>query len=320
MKTNALRNILLIILLTLAGITKLYSQNSNISKGYLSYFGSDSTNINIMSTPCYGGDAWYNMTCTIYNEDTIRINGNLYYYREPQGTVHPSHPKLDYYFPLYDTLFVREDIATGRLYRYYRDFLGTGESEKLVCDMTLEMGDEFMIYTCHPEGEESFTVVDISYNNDVKTIRLYNGWDVVYFTEGVLPRISPLYLEPGLWTNMIFESELLCEHKDGVQVYVNGQWGCYGSHPWNVDETAEKPLAVYPSIIDGSDIIMIESLYKVNNVIIVDMHGRKTKTNACQTNDDVWQINLSNSHQGGVYFIIVQTENGDFYEKIIVCN
>ena len=312
MKISTIKNAVLISILMILGTTKLYSQNSNNSKGYLSYFGNDSTNINIVSTPCYGGDVWYNMTCTLYSEDTIRVNGNLYYYKEPHGTVHPSHPKLDYYFPLYDTLFVREDIATGRLYRYYRDFLGTGESEKLVCDMTLEMGDVFMIYTCHPEGEEPFTVVDINYNNDVKTIRLSNGWDVVYFTEGVLPRISPLYLEPGLWTNMVFESELLCEHKDGVQVYVNGQWGCYGSHPWNVDETEEEPFTINPNPTNSIVTISGENISKIE---VLNALGQKVSETECNDNE----ITIDISHQpAGIYFLNITDKKGEKITKKVV--
>lgn len=317
MKKNTIKNVILIVVIMLVGPTKLYSQDTNNSKGYLSYFGNDSTNINIKSIPCHGADVWYIMAGVVYNEDTLRINGNLYYYRVPQGTTLSQDPRIDYYFPIYDTLFVREDITTGRLYRYYRDFLGTGESEKLICDMTLEVGDEFIVPTCHPEIEESYTVVNVSYDNGLKTIRLFNGWYHTYFREGVFPTVSPLYIESGIHSNDIYESDLLCQHKDGEQVYVSSD-GCYGHKPWLVDDYAQETPSVFPNIVNISDAVTINSLNMISDVLLVDMFGRTATTSVCRVTDNIWQIIIPNGVRCGIYLIVIKTEKGVVYEKIIV--
>jgi len=311
MKISTIKSAVIITILLVFGTTKLYSQDTNNSKGYLSYFGNDSTNINIKSIPCHGADVWYIMAGVVYNEDTLRINGNLYYYRVPQGTTLSQDPRIDYYFPIYDTLFVREDITTGRLYRYYRDFLGTGESEKLICDMTLEVGDEFIVPTCHPEIEESYTVVDVSYDNGLKTIRLFNGWYHTYFREGVFPTVSPLYIESGIHSNDIYESDLLCQHKDGEQVYVSSD-GCYGHKPWSVDEKEEEPFTINPNPTNSIVTISGENISKIE---VLNALGQKVSEIECC--EDEITIDIS-SQPNGIYFLnIIDKKEKKITKKVV---
>lgn len=321
MKTTLLKSIVLIAVFVLVGTTKLYSQNPN-NKGYLSYFGNDSTNINMTHVPCQSGDVMYNLSGVIYNHDTIRINGNLYMYRVPQNNKTPDDRRIDYYFPRYDTLFLREEQETGRLYRYYRDYFGMGEAEKLLCDMTLEVGDKFVMPDHFCLGEDTVTVFQVSYTSGRKIIELVGYMTDYTFVEGLFPLDFPLWQEPirsGEYGSADW-SELLCVHKDGEQVYINSEYGCYGHNPWLVDETEEESFSLYPNIIHKSGIITINSSSGVVGVSIIDMLGKTEIIEANRLNDNTWNINLSADSKHGVYFIAVQTENGFKYEKVFVCN
>lgn len=325
MNINTLKNIIFFTVLILFETTKLYSQDSNNSKGYLSYFGNDSTNINLTHVPCHSADLKYNISGVIYNHDTIRINGNLYMFRSPQYDKTPDDRRIDFYFPRYDTLFLREERETGRLFRYYRDYFGTGETEKIICDMTLNVGDKII----YPTGsywnclaEDSLVVYSVDIINDIKVIRLRASYYDATFREGIFPDAFPLWQEP-LFSGEIGPaqwSKLLCIHKDGEQVYVNQSEGCYGSNPWSINEMSQRSISVYPNIIYGFGTITIESLNRVYDVSILDMFGKITKINANQFDDKTWQIDILNNFVNGIYLIITQTENGVFYEKIIVHN
>ena len=243
----------LVLLLSLAVATNAKAQNPDkpTKDGYLSYFGNDSTNINIGYIPCEWYDYSNVMSGVIYSRDTIRINGKRYFYRVPQPAYLVSEPEYHYLFPRQDTLFLREERETGRLYRYYRNYFGTGETEKLISDMTLEVGDKFLYPHFDCLREDSITVRRVSYDNGIKTIEFWEFYANITFHEGLFPTDFPLWQEPveyGLSTDF---SILLCEYKDGELVYGSPS-GCYDYHYVDSD-LAQQGGAVFVQAALGLD-------------------------------------------------------------------
>ena len=310
----------LLVLLFIAGvIAKSQETNKSGKDLYRSYFGNDSTSLNILLAPCYSADLFFVLSGTIYTNDTITINEKQYYYREPQPLESFSQPGYHYLFPRQDTLFVREERETGRLYRYYRDYFGMGETEKLICDMTLEVGDKFTVLSHNCLQEVRVEVKSIDYNNGRKTIHLYGNIDLI---EGLFPENFPLWQEP---LSDMYEGEygsaqeigLLCEYKDGVQVY-GGPDDCFPDI-WSVKETDNNQLIIYPNVIKNNDIITIEDPAYIKDVTMTDVFGRTIEINKKVIDNNKWQIHSCGHYNPGIYLMKVEMGDGKEYtEKIIV--
>ena len=310
----------LLVLLLIAGvIAKSQETNKSGKDLYRSYFGNDSTSLNILLAPCYSADLFFVLSGTIYTNDTITINEKQYYYREPQPLESFSQPGYHYLFPRQDTLFVREERETGRLYRYYRDYFGMGETEKLICDMTLEVGDKFTVLSHNCLQEVRVEVKSIDYNNGRKTIHLYGNIDLI---EGLFPENFPLWQEP---LSDMYEGEygsaqeigLLCEYKDGVQVY-GGPDDCFPDI-WSVNETDNYQLIIYPNVIKNNDIITIENTVYIKDVTMTDVFGRTIEINKKVIDNKKWQIHSCGRYNPGIYLMKVEMGDGKEYtERIIV--
>ena len=321
MKNFTLKNILVLTAFLLIGAGNTNAQdNSKPTKDlYLSYFGNDSTNINALCYYCYGGDDYYTISCVIYNTDTIRINGKLYMYKAPQYDSRYYNTRTNLYFPVDDTLFLREEQESGRLYRYYRDYFGTGSVEKMICDMTLETGDTFVLPCClgNEPYEKQYTVIEDDYVNGAKTITLADGWgEIIRFNEGIFPSIYPFYHDEATYWLETSHTELLCQHKDGVQVYYNHYYGC---NPilTQVDENDPKQVSVSPTIINNNATITVKTVYSITDIILYDINGRATNLNPNKVSDNCWTVNTNQNLRNGLYLMIIKTNNGMSYEKII---
>ena len=324
MKRIPLKNTLSV-LLVLSSIA-IQAQNSDTpSKDlYLSYFGNDSTTIHMTHVPCYSADYGLTLTGVIYTRDTIRINGNLYYYSAPKPLELIAEPEYHYLFPRQDTLFLREERETGRLYRYYRDYFGRGETEKMICDMTLEIGDEF-VFPSHGLclDEAIYLVSQENHDNGIKSILLSDGYMETTFTEGQFPSQFPLWQEllpewASDWdgSGAMQWSDLLCEYKDGELVFGNSS-GCYANF-WGIDEISIKPVSIYPNSIRGNEIITIESQWNIKDIILIDLFGRIEEILSDKTDNNKWQMRVNGHCTQGMHFIAVITENGIIYEKVIL--
>lgn len=322
----------LLLLLAVAGVAKAQqweelnvgkSQDNNKSPkdSYLSYFGNDSTNINIMHVPCESADLYYLLSGVIYTKDTITVNGKRYYYRVPQSLGYNTVPEVHYLFPRQDTLFLREERETGRLYRYYRDYFGMGETEKMICDMTLEVGDCFFVPGHFCLDERRFEVSQVYYDNGIKTIVLIAYMDERVFKEGLFPSEYPLWQESlsDLWGDGYGAADwltMLCEYKDGVLVYGDAD-GCFPNIS-NIEETENNQVSIYPNLIKNNDVITIDAMACIKDVIIVDVYGRTQEIITNQIDNDRWQINMAKNHGSGIYCVIIKTDKGEYYEKVLV--
>lgn len=314
MKKLALKNFLLVLLLFIgAGFAQAQDNSKSTKDLYLSYFGNDSTSINIAYVPCCSGDVAWTIVGIIYNRDTIRINDKSYLFSTPKSLDYISNPEPHYLFPRVDTLFLREERETGRLYRYYRDYFGMGETEKLISDMSLEEGDRFVIlYDCL--GEHDVVVSRVEYSNGKKRIFLSGGSPI--FREGIFPDEFPLWQEQFDINNVGGEcgssrrSTLLCEYKDGVQVYGFNN-DCF-QNVSDVEEMNDNQVSVYPNPTNYTITVSEKNLAQVE---IVNIMGQTIISEKCDA--DEAKIDIS-SLASGVYMIKMRTKDGkEFSERIV---
>ena len=317
MRNNKLSKQVLLILLMIIGGNSLKAQNDS-TYIYQSFFGNDSTRINIYDSHIIDAE-WTHVT-SIYNSDTVNINGILYY----KTTENPYDPYTDIYY--------REDIETGRLYQCVERndiYVGDLTVEVLICDMSLNVGDTFHFpheldydtnYYNHDWEPIIGTVTDVRYENGKKIIEFDDqvGWHLgidsgypLTFTEGEFPNLIPTN---GLWQY----NELLCQFKDGEQTYHNPDFEeCYYKSS-SVEEIESKNVAITPTVFSSIETLSIKSDSEIKEVKMIDMLGRKVKVSVNQTAHTSCQININQKCNSGIYLIIVETKNEIYFEKVVL--
>lgn len=320
MKNLKITKQVLLLLLMIIGGGSLKAQNDS-TYIYQSFFGNDSTRINIYDSHVIDG-AWTYVT-SIYNSDTVNINGNLYY--KTSGD--------DY---LYSDIYYREDVETGRLYQYVERndiYVGDLKVEVLVCDMSLNMGDTFQFpheldyntndYNSYWEPIIGI-VTDVRYENGKKIIEFddqvfwHLGIDSGYpltFTEGEFPNLIPTN---GLWQY----NELLCQFKDGEQTYHNPDFEeCYYKS-CSVEEIESKNVTITPTVFSSIETLSIksDSGISIKGAKMIDMLGRNVNVSIYLTDEFSCEMSLNQRCNSGIYLIIVETKKEIFYEKVVLRN
>ena len=299
MKTNIKTKVLLLILLMAGGAAK--------AQGYESYFGVDSTRLNVFAS-CI--DYTPTFLLTFNKADTVSINGNIY--QKGDDNTGSSYWSGGYSTPFY----FREDTVTGRLYRYYLNL----DKEVLLCDMSLMEGDTFTL------DESScfswpFIVDSVFFENGKKVIHLSNEYHSNFtFYEGIWPIYdSSMGIMGGVnpdYDSCIFY--LLCEYKDGEQVFYNPFFNtCYMDDDSSVQEQNQNPIEVYPTLCSKNELINIETSDFIKDIQLFDVFGREVSIVKNQTSENHWQMNVPNCVRG-IYFVKIALKNGDYYEKIMV--
>ena len=163
-----MKKIIFVLLMLIAA--RMSGQNDSIYV-YQSFFGNDSTRLNIYHSHII--DARLTFVTSIYNGDTVNINGTSYY--KTTGGYD------------YSDIYYREDIETGRLYQYVERndiYVGDLTVEVLICDMSLNVGDTFHFpheldydtnYYNHDWEPIIGTVTDVRYENGKKIIEFEKG-------------------------------------------------------------------------------------------------------------------------------------------------
>ena len=198
-----------------------------------------------------------------------------------------------------------------------------GETEKLICDMSMEEGDK-MVYPVFCLQEDSVVAYRVNYSNGIKTIIVANPYFQTTFREGVLPEELPLWQEP--LSDMYGTGEcasasntkLLCVYKDGVQVYGSNN-DCFPNQ-WGIEEIKNNNISIYPNIVRGNDIITIESSEPIKEVLVMDVLGMGIEISKNIIISNKWQISLCGCPEPGMYFILIIANNSISYEKIILLN
>ena len=274
----------LLALMAVAGMTK--------AQDYQSFFASDSTRVNVYAEMI---DFCHTFYVTIRSTDTVSINGTQYVQGVPHGKYGSLYGYMRFYF--------REEVATGRLYRYFPIY---DEEEVLLCDMSLTVGDTFEYY----DGWEmrQVTVESVSFDNGRKVIHFpdsYYGHYLV-FHEGLFPSFYPI----GFIDDFGCDSFLLCEYKDGEQVFENPEYNtCY------IDETSVQEqdllhVSLYPN--PAKETVLIEGA-KAAEVQVYNVFGQLVKTVK-----DSHEINMAGLPQGVYLLRIADTEGRSHTARVAV--
>ena len=291
---------LLLLLLMAAGAAK--------AQGYQSYFAADSTRLNVYAIEIDFDPTIY---LTINSTDSVVINGNTYLQGFPHGVFAGFfYEEEEFYF--------REDTITGRLYRYFPLL----DEEVLLCDMSLEVGDSFTF--SDRWGSHQAVVNDVTFENGRKVIHFENGSyfniDIMEFYEGIFPPVLPIgYFDYYYYTGCDFY--LLCEYKDGEQVFDNPNFeGCFLFYAAvNENHEQENPTKVFPTSVRPNETVQLETTAPITEVALFDLFGRAVSAVVCQETPMRWNMTIQ-SRVSGVYVIKITTNKGTSYEKIIVNN
>lgn len=285
---------LLLLLLVAAGGAK--------GQGYQSYFGADSTRLNLYME-CIDYDP--TVYLVIFSADTVHVNGQNYLQGIPQGVFADFFYDEEFYF--------REDMATGRLYRY---FPRHDEVEVLLCDMSLEVGDTFNV--SDQWGTHSLVVGSVSFENERKVIHFENTYGYMIglaFHEGVFPSYYPI----GFMDYFGCDSYLLCEYRDGEQIFDNPEFdACYLNYS-STKEICVNPVRIFPTSIHPMGTIHVEAPEQIFDITFFDLYGREFRVIKTQEAISRWDVAIPDSFSG-VYIITIKTKKGVHYEKIIIDN
>lgn len=303
-----MKKIIFVLLMLIAA--RVSGQNDS-TYVYQSFFGKDSTTVNLY-TVIIDGD--WNLTFTLYNSDTITMNNHLYYYVEPKQIE--SVPGYDTYNYSDETIYFREDRQNGRLYLYVKN--NYVEKEILLCDMSLNVGDTFTM----PEFPYEIEVQNIRVEDESKIIEFgeFNSQELyvdnLMFNEGVFPMVIPALSE----TTFV---ELICQHKDGELLYENPELAlrhknCLMETYLSTEEIKVGNLMITPTFFSSNETISIESDFEIREVKMIDMLGREIKVSINPTDDFTSQISLNQKCNSGIYLIIVETEKEVYYEKVVL--
>ena len=284
MKNIRLYTLLALLLMT-GGVTMKAQE-------YESYFGADSTRLNVLQ---YCIDWVTTGYMEINTADTVHINGHDYLHATPRG-----------FFFENAELYFREETSTGRLYRY---FPMIDEEEVLLCDMSLTVGDTFYQISnwgmAHPSVVES-----VSFENGRKVIRfalpVYPWHDALTFREGIFPNNFPI----GYLDYFDCENNLLCEYKDGEQVFENPEYNTCYIDETSVQEQDLQHISLYPN--PAKETVLIEGA-KAAEVQVYNVFGQLVKTVK-----DSHEINMAGLPQGVYLLRIADTEGRSHKARVAV--
>lgn len=257
------------------------------AQGYQSYFAADSTRLNVYMEMI---DYCHTFYLTIRSADTVNINGTQYVKGFPHGQYGYNYEYEDFYFS--------EDTNTGRLYRYSPVL----DDKVLICDMSLSVGDNF--YYTDEYGDSYAIVYNVTYEDGKKVIHLTDCFNSWVFQEGCFPSYLPIGILKDY--SEMCSSYLLCEYKDGEQVFANQSFEtCY------IDEVSvreqiqqQNEISIYPN--PTSETVRIEGV-RPAEVQVYNAFGQLVKT--VRDSNAISVADLSH----GVYLLRITDMNGMVY-------
>lgn len=276
---------------------------------YLMTCYTDEYNPNVFGTCCYTNEFKF------YRNDTIRI-GDEYYYKSnyTQG------------------VYLREDIVSGRLYGRYSTL--EADDEYLICDMSLSVGDTFVIPggIWGPDGDKHMVVDSVNYVSGKKVVYLtldktndcfFGAYNLQYmanynislrFMEGV----GPMF---GICPTSLFSFEndmglLLCLQKDDSLYYMTHETlGCaqFGA---SVPEYPQHFIQVYPNPAFEQITLKFSTNEEIHgSVMLRDMTGRVCRLFTVTQN--IYSLDVSSLPQGMYMLTFSDERNRKITNKII---
>ncbi len=210
--------------------------------------------------------------------------------------------------------YIREEISTGKLW-WKRDI---NIDEVLVMDMTLEIGDTFLVSPSTWNGGNTvLTVESVFYENDLKHIVFdYTLFGDVKFTfiEGLGTNIGITYNRYGSSDSNLF---LLCSYKDGNPYFINDNHNdlanqCKYDFSASIsDNYLLKNIKISPNYVTESFEIISE--ITITKVEIYNLLGKRVKTFNKQDTYPIFGVS------SGIYLVKIYTKNyGNLTKKILI--
>ena len=75
----------------------------------------------------------------------------------------------------------------------------------------------------------------------------------------------------------------------------------------------EKPFSIYPNPAEGSFTINLKAFQNIESIQIIDIRGAEVKMPELKSS----KLRIENL-QAGIYFVKVNSQEGNFMEKIVV--
>ena len=286
------------------------------SEGYMPVLTDDTVTFSIASK----------MTMFTADYDPYYLRAASFMYSaKPSDTVVYNNTKYRVFFPSDDTLYVREDTLTGRIFRYYPEY----DIEVMTCDMSLQEGDTFY-FPSHPDWYfeqevQKFVVVDsVSYINNRKVIWFpsveesvfFGTADIFYplcFIEGIGPTYGPFgYIRVSLenWLGL-----LLCVHHNDFLVYMTDPvLGCE-QRIVSVPEYPNVSMKLYPNPATNTLHVEFEGLDDPQGTITVaDITG--VVVQYVETSQHGVTIDVSHLTPG-LYVVSFRNKNGVAVRKFV---
>ncbi|MCB9045281.1 MAG: T9SS type A sorting domain-containing protein [Chitinophagales bacterium] len=208
---------------------------------------------------------------------------------------------------------------------YLNKYIFPGDSiEKLVMDMSLQIGDTFEFgllagYYMAPVQTVTNVYVDQG-RKHIEFQKQFSSNDKLSFIEGLSTSIGFVYKDSNkiIQYKDAYSGMLLCIYKDSMNVYrspyaITGfPDACY---PLNVNNIQPaSPLSVYPN--PSSGIFTINSPPVNTAIVVKDIDGR-TVFEVPEQKQAKLSVDLT-EYPKGVYFIQATSEYGSFYRKIVL--
>ncbi len=229
----------------------------------------------------------------------------------------------------YNTVYLREDTLTGRIFRYYQ----YSDTEVVTCDMSLQEGDTFYFpstpdtYTWYEElSGQGFVVVDsVTYSNGRKVIwfppvdvdgSFFSTWHRSYplcFIEGVGPTYGPFGRVVESFDEWL--GLLLCVHHNDSLVYMTDTvLGCE-QYVISVPEYPDALMKLYPNPATNTLHVEFEGTDNPQGTITVsDLTGVVVLTRECH--EPVTQLDVSNLTPG-LYVVSFRNAQGVVVRKFV---
>ena len=256
--------------------------------------------------------------------DTVIFNNNTYRAFEADS----FHP-LGYY------MYLREDTATGKLFRYYPEF----DTEVTTCDLSLQPGDTFHLpsvqdYTSgnyewliyyYEDLQQPYWIVDsVTYEAGRKVVwfPLVTQYESYFsdqhsyrpcFIEGIGPAFGPFgHVDHGFSYNL---GLLLCAHHNDSLVYMaDPVLGC-DQHVVSVPEYSDVLMKLYPN--PATSILHVEfegTDDPLGTLTVADITGVAVLTRKCHA--PVTQLDVSNLTPG-LYVVSFRNAQGVVVRKFV---
>ncbi|HNQ13422.1 MAG TPA: hypothetical protein PKM16_09475 [Bacteroidia bacterium] len=235
----------------------LFSSFTSKSQYYQSLFGQDSTQ-------------WFTLTEVIdaaltYRYHTIAgidstLNGNVY---------------MKVFNDFQTTGLIREDTVSGKTWYYSL----ASQSEKIIMDLTLQLGDTFLIHTLWMDSIPVL-VDSVFLINGIKHIRLdfplLSFTTKLEFIEGSGPNAGITYQGETHGWNYISD-QLLCKYTDTTQVYANDDFNgrCDVMLIGIPEVSKESKIKVYPNPVKRNQWLNFEYTDdSIRSIQMLDVFGK----------------------------------------------